>query len=96
VAWATDALDQQRRAAWNHARREQVRTKGKGVTADAREIARYALWKNPEDHTEHQAAKLAWIAKTQPRCTAPTSSKRAYGSSFRSRAKPVNKPWTGG
>ena len=29
--------------------------------------ARYALWKNPEDLTEHQTAKLAWIAKTDPR-----------------------------
>jgi transposase len=29
--------------------------------------ARYALWKNPENLTEHQAAKLAWIAKTDPR-----------------------------
>jgi len=25
------------------------------------------LWKNPENLTEHQAAKLAWIAKTDPR-----------------------------
>ena len=25
--------------------------------------ARYALWKNPEDLTEHQKAKLAWVAK---------------------------------
>ncbi|EFP32842.1 hypothetical protein TMFG_02033, partial [Mycobacterium tuberculosis SUMu006] len=29
--------------------------------------ARYALWKNPEDLTERQSAKLAWIAKTDPR-----------------------------
>ncbi len=25
--------------------------------------SRYALWKNPEDLTERQPAKLAWIAK---------------------------------
>jgi len=29
--------------------------------------ARYALWKNPDHLTEHQHAKLAWIAKTDPR-----------------------------
>ena len=36
----------------------------------ARELkgARYALWKNPEDLTERQTAKLAWIAaKTDTR-----------------------------
>jgi len=41
---------------------------------EARSIkrARYALWKNPENLTEHQAAKLAWIAKTEPRlCRIP-------------------------
>ena len=29
--------------------------------------ARWALWKNPEDLTEHQQAKLEWIAATNPR-----------------------------
>ena len=29
--------------------------------------ARYALWKNPDDLTERQSAKLAWIAKTDTR-----------------------------
>ncbi len=28
--------------------------------------ARYALWKNPENLTGNQQAKLAWIRKTQP------------------------------
>jgi transposase len=28
--------------------------------------ARYALWKNPENLTTRQQAKLAWIAKTDP------------------------------
>jgi transposase len=28
---------------------------------------RYALWKNPENLTERQRAKLDWIAKTDPR-----------------------------
>ena len=29
--------------------------------------SRYALWKNPEDLTDRQQVKLAWIAKTDPR-----------------------------
>jgi len=29
--------------------------------------ARYALWKNPENLTDRQHQKLAWIAKTDPR-----------------------------
>ncbi|MBA2324042.1 MAG: transposase, partial [Pseudonocardiales bacterium] len=29
--------------------------------------ARYALWKNPENLTDRQTDKLAWIAKTDPR-----------------------------
>jgi transposase len=58
VAWATKALDEVRRDVWNAAR------KG-GMKALATELkgARYALWKNPEDLTEAQAAKLAWVAK---------------------------------
>ena len=28
---------------------------------------RYALWKNPEDLTEKQQIKLAWIVQTGPR-----------------------------
>lgn len=81
VAWATEALDAERRRAWNEAR-AQARTEprcGRGRPAAdapprparerARQLkgARYALWKNPEDLTKHQSAKLAWIAKTDPR-----------------------------
>ncbi len=29
--------------------------------------SRYALWKNPENLTEKQQAKLAWIMATDPR-----------------------------
>lgn len=29
--------------------------------------ARYALWKNPEDLSTHQQAKLAWIAQCDPK-----------------------------
>ncbi len=58
VAWAGDALDQVRRDTWNAAR------KG-GMTVHARDLkgARYALWKNPENLTDRQQAKLAWVAK---------------------------------
>lgn len=59
VAWATEALDEVRRMVWNHAR-------GAGQTAVAKDLkgARYALWKNPEDLTGRQQAKLSEIAKT--------------------------------
>jgi transposase len=58
VSWATEALDQVRRAVWNEARRS-------GQTSLARELkgARYALWKNPEDLTRRQTAKLSDIAR---------------------------------
>ena len=79
VAWATEALDAERRRAWNDARalaRGEAKW-GRGRPAKntaprpgherARKLkgARYALWKNPEDLTERQTAKLAWIAKTE-------------------------------
>ena len=59
VAWATEALDAVRRDVWNEARKH-------GETALAKDLkgARYALWKNPEDLTERQRTKLAWIAAT--------------------------------
>ena len=56
--WASKALDEVRRQVWNEAR------KG-GMSGHAKELkdCRYALWKNPEDLTARQEAKLAWIAK---------------------------------
>ena len=81
VAWATEALDAERRRAGNDARAiarsEPTRGRGRPTTntasrpghEHARKLkgARYALWKNPEDLTEHQTAKLACIAKTDTR-----------------------------
>lgn len=73
VKWATTALDEVRRQAWNDARRGgHTRGNGRGrrdATGPARAIARsrYALWKNPENLTTHQQAKLDWIARTDPR-----------------------------
>ncbi|MFN2502975.1 MAG: ISL3 family transposase [Acidimicrobiales bacterium] len=62
VKWVTEALDEVRRETWNDARRA-------GMRAHARDLkgARYALWKNPEDLTARQEAKLAWVAKVNGR-----------------------------
>src|SRR5699024_9326609 len=35
--------------------------------AKALKGARYALWKNPENLSDNQQAKLDWIAKTDPK-----------------------------
>ncbi|MGH3095171.1 MAG: ISL3 family transposase [Streptosporangiales bacterium] len=77
VGWATEALDEVRRAAWNDARRgvdSTDRTTAGGrviklARGDAKKLkrARWALWKNPEDLTDKQRAKLDWIATTDPR-----------------------------
>ena len=77
VSWANEALDEVRRAAWNTARKAgQTRSHGwaRGrrvtvATGDAKALrrSRYALWKNPENLTERQQVKLAWIAKTDRR-----------------------------
>jgi transposase len=80
VAWATDALDEVRRQVWNQARtlaRTEARRPVGRPRADAparpghdraRALrnARYALWKNPEDLTDRQTDKLAWIATSHP------------------------------
>ncbi len=58
VKAATDALDDVRRQVWNEARRsgnKQLATQLKG--------ARFALWKRPENLTDRQQAKLAFIQK---------------------------------
>src|SRR3954467_10350105 len=48
---------------WVHGRRSTVST----GPALALRRARYALWKNPENLTDRQRVKLAWIAQTDPR-----------------------------
>lgn len=69
VAWATDALDEVRRQAWNEARGAVNQRRAGRATGHARALkrARYALWKNPENLTDRQREKLAWIARTDPR-----------------------------
>ena len=74
VAWAIEALDIERRRAWNQAKGRRS-TRGLGLarqgrsTGDAQHISksRYALWKNPGDLTGRQRAQLDWIAKSDPR-----------------------------
>jgi transposase len=68
VKWATDALDLVRRQTWNAASGRRRGGPQARATGDARTIknARWALWRNPEDLTEAQQAKLDWIAKTHP------------------------------
>jgi transposase len=75
VKWATDALDEVRRQAWNAARSDTRtlrarRSAGRAnrSSGNAKELknTRFALWKNPENLTTRQAAKLAWIAKAEP------------------------------
>jgi transposase len=62
VQLATDALDEIRREVWNEARRA-------GQTATATELkgARFCLWKNPENLTSRQEAKLRDIERTNRR-----------------------------
>ena len=81
VSWATEALDEVRREAWNDARKlarvEPKRGRGRppkdapprpaSQRAKALRGARYALWKNPENLSDNQQAKLDWIAKTDPK-----------------------------
>lgn len=81
VKWATEALDEVRREAWNQARRqarsEPQRGRGRpradapprpgSQRARALKGARWSLWKNPEHLTENQQLKLKWIAQTDPR-----------------------------
>jgi transposase len=59
VRWATDALDQVRRATWNAARRS-----GQVRHAQQLKRARYALWKAPENLTARQRGHLAQIQRT--------------------------------
>ena len=59
VSWATDALDQLRREVWNAARKD-----GQHAVASDLKGARWALWRNPEDLSDHQRGQLADIART--------------------------------
>ena len=56
IQLATNALDEIRREVWNEARKA-----GQHQLARDLKGARFALWKNPENLTNRQQAKLAWI-----------------------------------
>jgi len=58
VAWATEALDEVRRAVWNEARRGNRRDQ-----AVALKGARWALWKNGDNLSPSQRGKLAWVQR---------------------------------
>jgi transposase len=73
VKWGTEALDVVRRESWNRARRRASQhsydERGRRVSrreAEKLKWSRWALWKNPENLTSNQQAKLAWIAFTDP------------------------------
>ncbi len=83
VKWATAALDEVRREARNDARAQARNEAKRvfrppypyaappprpgAERVKALHAARYPLWKNPENLTENQQVKLAWIAATDPR-----------------------------
>jgi transposase len=69
VKWAGEALDEVRRQAWNTARGAVGRRRAGRASGHAKALkhARYALWKNPDNLTTRQQAKLEWVAKTDPR-----------------------------
>ena len=58
VAWATEALDEVRRAVWNEARRANRR--GQAVALKG---ARWALWKNGDNLSQSQRSKLTWVQR---------------------------------
>jgi transposase len=80
VSWAMDALDEVRKGVWRDARvnianaSKQIKPgrskKGEERKVNTAKIAkglRYALFKNPENRTLSQVAKIEMIAKTNPK-----------------------------
>ena len=73
IKWATEALDEVRRAAWNTARGGRPQQQG-GLSRSRRwpqranqlKRIRWALWKNPENLTDYQKHQLEWIAGNHP------------------------------
>ena len=82
VQWATKALDEVRRQVWNVARQG-----GQQEAADDLKGARYALWKNPEDLTKNQKAKLSVIQDTNMRLYRAYLLKEQLRKVFRLRGK---------
>jgi transposase len=59
VEWATEALDRVRREVWNVARRDKQVALAKSLKG-----ARWVLWRNPENLSKRQEARLEMIAQT--------------------------------
>ena len=70
VKWATSALDEVRRAAWNEARggpnQSSSERRHRHPKVHRLKKVRWALWKNPQDLTPRQHEHLAWLVKTHP------------------------------
>ena len=72
VAWATDALDEVRRDAWNQARGGRPQRQGGlrrtnwNLKGHPLKRIRWALWKNPERLTQPQHHQLRWLADNHP------------------------------
>jgi hypothetical protein len=102
VAWAIDALDIERRRAWNEAKgRHSTRDVGRRpdrATGDAKHIAqsRYALWKNPGDLTGRQRPNSTGSPRPPHDSGARTSSKKDCATSSRSKAKKAESRSTDG
>ncbi len=60
------AVNTARRQPGGSSKDRRGRTASAGA-AQTMKRARWALWKNPENLTDRQRHKLAWIAKTDPR-----------------------------
>ena len=109
VAWATEALDTERRRAWNDARAlarsgtvgvaagpAEAPRRGPGERARQLKGARYALWKNRKTLTEAQAPSWPGSPRPTPEA-APTCSKKDFAACIhRQRQGKANRPWTGG
>ena len=68
VTWATEALDEQRRIAWNiawniarGAARGHSRNKSPTGVTKALKDARWALWKNPANLTDPRCYNIRWL-----------------------------------
>jgi transposase len=83
VQWATDALDEVRRALWNELRRG-------GEPEQARDLkgARWALWKNPENLNARQRRTLAWLSRTNAPLYRAYLLKESLRTVFRQRTLP--------
>ena len=110
VKWANDALGEVRLEVWRETRRiARANSRGRGrAPLDAGEEfpahqrvrmltrSRYALWKNPENLTENQRAKLDWIAATDDRLWRAYQLKEGLRTIFKlppDEARPVLDNW---